>query len=109
MRGPEGVLQDKILKDLRSYGKLMVCTKVMKTSDNGFPDIFFTTFHTGAVVIETKQEHGVASKLQESRIQKLNNCGTKAFICNTWPRWIEIKQELGLPLPAKLLLFESVI
>jgi len=109
MRGPEGKLQDKILKDLRSYGKFIVCTKVMKASDNGFPDIFFSTALTGAVLIETKREDGEAAKIQELRIKQLNERGSRAFVCNTWEGWIAIKQSLDLPSPSDMALFTSNI
>jgi len=109
MRGPEGQLQDKILKDLRSYGKYMVCTKVIKNSDNGFPDIYFTCCITGSVWIETKRLEGEAAELQLFRIDKLNKCGSKAFLCNSWVRWQEIKKKLAIPLPSEMVLFSSII
>ena len=102
MRGPEAKLQDKILKDLRSYGKYIVCTKIIKTSDNGFPDIFFSIFFTGAVFIETKRERGEAAKIQQFRIKKLNESGCKAFICDTWPAWCSIKKLLNIPKPSEM-------
>jgi len=86
-----------MLKDLRSYGKNCECFKIIKTSDNGEPDIFFTMAITGAVLIEVKRKHGKAAKLQENKIEKLNRCGTRTFLCNTWERWMEIKKELGIP------------
>ena len=109
MRGPEGRLQDKILKDLRSYGKFIVCTKIMKTSDNGFPDIFFSTILTSAVLIETKRENGEAAKLQELRIKQLNERGSRAFVCNTWEEWVAIKQSFDLPSSFDMALFTSNI
>jgi hypothetical protein len=109
MRGPEGKIQDKLLKDLRSYGKYIVCTKVERTSDNATPDIYFTTSITGSVWVETKRELGEAEVLQEVRIRKLNRCGTKAFVCNSWERWQEIKSEIGLPPVSEFVLFIPTI
>lgn len=92
----ESSLQGKILKDLRSFGKHIVAFKLMRASDNGLPDIVFTTKCTGTVFIEVKRRGEKPRQLQEFMIDKLNNCGSKAFSCDSWERWIEIKNELGL-------------
>jgi len=92
----ESDLQTKILNDLRSLGKYCTCTKIMRASDNGFPDIFFSTALTGGVFIETKRFNGKASRLQILRIKKLNSCGTKAMVCFSWAEWIAIKQKLNM-------------
>ena len=52
----EKKLQTKILNDLRSLGKYCVAIKIIKTSDNGVPDIFFSTALTGGIYIETKKK-----------------------------------------------------
>ena len=92
----ESKLQSDILGDLRSYGKYCECFKIEKTSDNGIPDIFFTTKFTGSVFIETKRALGKAKKIQEYKIDKLKKCGSKAFICYTWFEWVCIKKLIGL-------------
>lgn len=92
----EAKLQSDILSDLRSFGKYCECFKIEKSSDNGTPDIFFTTVYTRAVFIETKRSTGVTKKLQDIKIQKLRSCGVKAFVCNTWDSWIAVKKLIGL-------------
>jgi hypothetical protein len=92
----EAKIQSDILNDLRSFGKFCECFKIEKSSDNGVPDIFFTTKHTGSVFVETKRETGKAEKLQSYRIEKLRQCGAKAFVCNNWVTWISIKRLIGL-------------
>ncbi len=92
----EEKLQSKILKDLRSWGKKCVCFKIMKTSDNGIPDIYFTTATTGGVFIEAKKYKGAARKLQDLKIKRIIECGTKAFVCDSWECWVNIKSKLGL-------------
>jgi len=92
----ESDIQSSILADLRSLGRHCECFKIQKTSDNGEPDIFFTTRITGAVLIEVKKPGGRISKLQISKLKKLNDCGTKAFACYSWQAWVEVKKSLGL-------------
>ena len=94
----ESSLQTKILKDLRSYGKYIEAFKIQKASDNGVPDIFFTSKLTGAVLVELKQEGKKPRKLQESKINKLNSCGSKAFSCDSWSKWVKLKSELEINL-----------
>ena len=95
-RRNEAKLQDDIMADLRSLGKNCECFKIEKTSDNGVPDIFFTTSITGAVFIETKRTEGKLSSVQEFKIKKLNSCGVKAFSCYSWAEWINIKKILNI-------------
>jgi len=92
----EKKLQTYILDDLRSFGKHCECFKIEKASDNGVPDIFFTTILTGAVLIETKRLDGVASRLQLIRLENLRRCGVQAFVCYSWQQWIAIKEAIGL-------------
>jgi hypothetical protein len=92
----ESALQSKILNDLRSLGKYCTVFKIIKSSDDGVPDIFFTTAHTGGILVETKRTTGVTTKLQALMGIKLNMCGTKSFICYSWEEWMEAKQLLGL-------------
>ena len=89
-------LQGKILKDLRSLYPRCSCFKIMKSSDYGVPDVFFTTQLTGAIFIECKREGEVPSPNQKKMIADLNRNGTKAFVCDSWGRWMEIKNILKL-------------
>ena len=89
-------LQDKILSDLRSFGKYIVVAKIMKTGDNGVPDIFFTTLFTGGVFIEVKNSGKTPGKLQLRMIKKLNRTGVKAYACSTVNQWKSIKYKIGL-------------
>jgi len=97
--GLEAKLQSQILNDLRSLGKYCECFKLIKTSDNGEPDIFFTTKLTGGVLLELKRLSGSLNKLQEVKINKLNECGTKTFACYSWIEWVQIKKSLKLDSP----------
>ena len=92
----ESEIQSKILTDLRSRAKNCECFKIMKASDNGEPDIFFTTKETGGVLIETKRPSGSLRKLQENKLEKLNKCGTPTFVCHSWEEWVEVKKKIGL-------------
>lgn len=93
----ESILQTKILNDLRSRGKFCVAFKVMKCSEDGVPDVFFSMEACGPVFIETKDEFdGVLSKKQEDMIKDLNDCGCKAFVCWSWTQWVQIKKGLGI-------------
>ena len=92
----ESGLQSDILNDLRSFGKYCVCFKIMNANENGVPDVFFTTKWTGSVFIEVKRTEGKARKLQQIKIDRINECGGKAFICNSWIEWITMKSILGL-------------
>jgi hypothetical protein len=96
----ESQLQSKILNELRSFGKYCECFKIIKASDNGEPDIFFTTRLTGGVLLELKRLSGSPEKLQKIKIAKLNDCGTKTFVCHSWDEWCRIKTELDLNKPA---------
>lgn len=92
----EKVVQTLILDDLRSLGRYCECFKIMKASDVGEPDIFFTTRLTGAVLIETKRLKGKPQKIQEIKIEKLTKCGTPTFVCHGWEEWMKIKMRFGL-------------
>ena len=97
MEKREVVYQDLVLSDLRSMGKYCECFKIIKTSDDGEPDIFFTTKKTGAILVEMKRPKGPkAKKLQKLKIKKLNDCGTPTFVCHSWEEWIAIKKLIGL-------------
>lgn len=92
----ESTLQTKILNDLRSLGKNCVAFKVEKASENGVPDVFFTTKKTGAVFVECKSQDKDPSKKQTAMIQWLNECGVKAFKCWDIGDWNGIKRQIGL-------------
>jgi hypothetical protein len=91
----EHKLQTKILKDLRSY-KQMMCFKIMKCSDNGIPDIFFTNKITGPCLLEVKRSGEKPSSLQFSILSKLNICGVTALWCSSWEEWVKIKKIINL-------------
>jgi len=92
----EKKVQTQILNDLRSLGRYCECFKIMKASDIGEPDVFFTTALTGGVLIECKRLEGNARRIQLIKIEKLNKCGTRTFICKSWEGWCEVKHKLGL-------------
>jgi len=92
----EKSLQTKILNDLRSFGKYCEVFKIIKTSDNGIPDIFFSTALTGGIFIETKRPKGNIKKLQEVKLRKLSACGSWSYPCYDWEEWWQLKKILGL-------------
>lgn len=92
----ESKLQTKILKDLRSMRRYCECFKIMKCSDDGVPDIFFTTVASGGVYIECKATNGVKGPMQIIKVKKLNKCGSLAYFCFSWEDWIEIKKAVGI-------------
>jgi hypothetical protein len=92
----ESTYQAKVLRDLDSYQKYMESFKVESSSDNGFPDLFFTTTLTGAVFVEKKKKGEKARKLQKHKIDRLNKCGVKAFVSDSWEEWVVIKKSLGM-------------
>ena len=92
----ESKLQTKILNDLRSLGKYCEVFKIIKTSDNGIPDIYFTTALTEGFFIEVKEPGGKPRKLQEVKIRRLKACGSNVIVCDTWEGWYDIKRHIGL-------------
>jgi hypothetical protein len=83
------------LNDLRSM-KGFLAFKIEKCSDNGCPDVFFTSAMTGAVLIEVKAPGEKPSPLQNSFMFKLWECGTRAFWVETWEEWVNIKRYLRI-------------
>jgi len=92
----EGRFQSKVLDDLRSYGKYITVFKIVKTSDNGVPDVFFTTKVTGPVFLELKDKGKKPKPHQYVMIDKLNDTGAKSMWCDCWEDWVKIKKELNL-------------
>lgn len=92
----ESKFQTKILNDLRSLGKYCEVFKIIKTSDNFIPDVFFSTALTGGIFVETKRIKGRLSKGQCYKIESLNLCGSRSFACYDWAEWWELKRSLGL-------------
>ena len=89
-------LQTKILQDLNSMGKHCVAFDVMKCSEDGVPDVYFTTVKTGSVWVEVKKPDGVWSKKQQEMCQRMHECGTRSYVAWLWSDWVKIKKELGL-------------
>jgi hypothetical protein len=92
----ESSLQRKILLDLRSYGKYVEVFKIMKSSDNGIPDLLFTSVMTGPILLETKRDGETPRKLQQFHIDKINQCGCKAYYVDSWAEWVILKKVIGL-------------
>jgi len=92
----EAKLQDLILKDLRYLGKNVECFKIKSASDNGVPDIFFTTIKTGPVFVEVKDKEKKPRKIQQSIINSINDNGCKAYSCDSWESWVALKRVVGL-------------
>lgn len=96
----EKKVQNMILGDLRALGRYCEVFKIMKTSDAGIPDIFFTTVLTGPVLIEAKKLKGTLQEIQKLKIAKLNDCGARTFVCHSIQEWVDIKKKLKLTLDA---------
>jgi len=95
----ESKLQSSILSDLESYGDKCEVFKIERANKNGFPDIFFTMECCGPCMVEAKREGERPSDLQKHRIARLNACGCKTFVCDTWSEWMKVKSVLGIPPP----------
>ena len=92
----ESQLQSRVLADLESFGPVCECFKIEKANKNGVPDIFFTMASCGPCMIEMKKPGEKPSPLQQHRIDNLNRCGCKTFVCDCWDAWITIKHVLSL-------------
>lgn len=92
----EGRFQNKVLSDLRSYKKYITVFKIMKTSDNGVPDVFFTTKATGPIFLELKDKGKEPRENQILMIEKLNKTGVKSVWCDSWEEWVKIKKLINL-------------
>jgi len=92
----ESKLQSKIINDLEWYNNMCVVYKLMKINISGLPDICFHTVKTGAVYIEVKAPGKKPSHLQTKKLELLRSCGAKAYWCDSWEGWVEIKKILGI-------------
>lgn len=83
----EKELQTKIIADLDKRGWIVVKTIVL--SKSGFPDIF--AFKNGrAVFFEVKAKNGVRSKLQQYRIEQLQQQGFLAEFIDDYTDYLRI-------------------
>jgi hypothetical protein len=92
----EKKLQTKILNDLRSLGRMCFVTKIEKCSDDGVPDILFSTQLTGAWLIEVKRPGEEPDLIQASIISKCCQCGLKSTFISSWDQWIRFKKMTGM-------------
>lgn len=89
----EKSLQTLILEDLESRPNILVF-KLMKANINGLPDVWFI-YPGGTVCVEIKAPGKVPEPHQQVIINRINAIGgAKAFACDSWKRWSEIKSML---------------
>jgi len=84
----EKKLQTTILNFLRGLGKECKCFKIMKCSDVGIPDIFFTTKETGGVLVEVKAPGETPEPHQEDVHHSLRIAGTRVLVVDSWGQFI---------------------
>ena len=83
----EKELQTKIIADLDKRGWIVVKTIVL--SKSGFPDVF--AFKKGmAIFFEIKAKNGVRSKLQQYRIEQLQQQGFTAEFIDDYADYLTI-------------------
>ena len=83
----EQKLQSKIIADLDKRGWIVV--KTITLSKAGFPDVF--AFKNGrAVFFEVKAKNGVRSKLQQYRIEQLQEQGFTAEFVDDYDKYLNI-------------------
>jgi hypothetical protein len=90
----ESKLQTRILNDLRSYGYHVFCTKIMKCTDNGVPDILFSSMKHGPGMIEVKASDGTLSKAQLDMIPKIIKAGMRAYVVSSWEQWLTLRMTI---------------
>ena len=83
----EQKLQSKIISDLDKRGWIVVKTIVL--SKSGFPDVF--AFKKGKTIFfEIKAKNGVRSKLQQYRIEQLQQQGFTAEFVDDYDYYLRI-------------------
>jgi hypothetical protein len=90
----EKTLQTLILEDLESRAPAVFVFKLMKANINGLPDVWFI-YSGGLVCIEVKAPGERPEDHQQLVINRINATGgAKAYWCDSWKMWSEIKKEL---------------
>ena len=74
----EQQIQTKRIKQLEAEGYYVI--KLIKTNKNGIPDLIALHSTKGVLFVEVKTPKGKVSKLQEFRLDELNNHGFKTEI-----------------------------
>jgi len=74
----EQQIQTKKIKELEAQGYYVL--KLMKTNKNGIPDLLAIPRNSDVLFVEVKTPIGKLSKLQEFRMNELNEHGVKTEI-----------------------------
>jgi hypothetical protein len=74
----EQQIQTKKIKELEAQGYYVL--KLMKTNKNGIPDLLAIPKNSDVLFVEVKTPIGKLSKLQEFRMNELNEHGVKTEI-----------------------------
>mgnify|MGYP001293720215 FL=1 len=74
----EQQIQTKRIKQLEAEGYYVI--KLIKTNKNGIPDLIALHSTKGVLFVEVKTPKGKVSKLQEFRLDELNDYGFKTEI-----------------------------
>jgi len=74
----EQQIQTKRIKQLEAEGYYVI--KLIKTNKNGIPDLIALHSTKGVLFVEVKTPKGKVSKLQEFRLDELNDHGFKTEI-----------------------------
>jgi len=74
----EQQIQSKKIKELEAQGYYVI--KLMTTNRHGIPDLIAIPRDSDVLFVEVKRPDGKLSKLQEFRIQELENHGIKVEV-----------------------------
>ena len=74
----EQQIQSRLIKELEAKGYYVI--KLVKTNNNGIPDLIAIPKNSDVEFIEVKRKNGKVSPLQEYRIKELIKHGVKAIV-----------------------------
>ena len=74
----EQAIQNKRIKQLEAEGYYVI--KLVKTNKNGIPDLIAIPKNSGVLFSEVKRPDGRLSRLQEYRINELNDHGCRTEV-----------------------------
>jgi isocitrate lyase len=74
----EQQIQTKKIKELEDKGYYVI--KLIKTNKNGIPDLIAIPPNSDVLFCEVKKPNGKVSKLQEYRIEELENYGIRTEV-----------------------------
>ena len=97
-RTPEGAFQDRVVRDLKSIGAIVV----KNTSLLGFPDVTAFLPDSRVLVLELKRREPTLTDFQPNQtyyVDKLNEYGHRAAVIwpKAWPEYFEAVKAHAIP------------